>query len=123
MNYSLIGAPEWVHLRNKFELFKSQALPQAGFKSFHMDHEQNQWGHKLVTLSDSQGMTTVRWGSSNTTGGVPTVNSSVIVERDQKTVCYDAIWLDTKGIIIVDCAKVGNHALQNVFLYINVTTR
>lgn len=122
LNYSLIGAPEWVHLRNKFELFKSQKLPQSGFKSFHMDHDQNQWGHKLVTLSDFNNATTVRWGISNATG-IPTVNNSIIVENDPKTNCYDAIWLESKGLIIVDCAKVGNHALQNVFLYINVTSQ
>lgn len=51
LNYQLIGAPNFVHLRNKFELFKSQKISQPGLKSFHMDHEDNHWGHKLVTLS------------------------------------------------------------------------
>lgn len=38
LQYTLIGQPDFVSLRPKFELFKSQNIPQPGFKSFHMDH-------------------------------------------------------------------------------------
>lgn len=51
LNYTLVGAPNFVFLREKFRLFKSQNISQAGLKSYHMDHEGNQWGRKLVTVS------------------------------------------------------------------------
>jgi len=38
LNYQLIGNPDFVTLRNKFELYKRQNISQPGLKSFHMDH-------------------------------------------------------------------------------------
>lgn len=36
LNYQLIGQPDFVTLRNKFELYKRQNISQPGLKSFHM---------------------------------------------------------------------------------------
>jgi len=38
LNYQLFGQPDFVMLRNKFELYKRQNISQPGLKSFHMDH-------------------------------------------------------------------------------------
>ncbi len=64
LNYSLVGAPSFVHLRSKFHLHKSQNISQPGLKSEHMEHVDNHWGSKLVTLSVAANSTIIRWGNS-----------------------------------------------------------
>lgn len=51
LNYTLLGNPDFVNIRDKFKLFKTQNITQKGLKNFHMDHQDNHWGPKLVTLS------------------------------------------------------------------------
>ena len=38
-----------------------------------MDHEDNHWGPKLVTLSVAANSSIVRWGRSDTVDAIPTV--------------------------------------------------
>jgi hypothetical protein len=73
LNYTLLGNPDFVSIRDKFKLFKSQSLPQKGLKNFHMDHQDNHWGPKLVTLSIEGNSSIVRWGRSDTIDAIPTV--------------------------------------------------
>lgn len=88
-----------------------------------MDHEDNQWGKKLVTVSDAGNSTIVRWGITAAIDSVPTLDEHATVESDPNTVCFDAIWLRAAGLIMVDCVKKGNFALQNIFLYLNATSQ
>ncbi len=83
----------------------------------------NHWGSKLVTVSDAANSTIVRWGSSSVLDAIPTVNNTGTVESDPKILCFDAIWLNHTQLIIVDCVRQGNYALQNIFLYLNSTTQ
>lgn len=88
-----------------------------------MDHIDNYWGSKLVIVSDAGNSTIIRWGSSATLDAIPTVNNEATLESDPKTICFDAIWLNHSQTIMVDCVKQGNYALQNVFLYLNATSK
>ena len=51
LNYTLIAEPNFAQLRPKFYKEKSQNIPQPGLKNFHLDHINNYWGSKLVTVS------------------------------------------------------------------------
>jgi len=88
-----------------------------------MDHEDNHWGKKLVTVSEAANSTIVRWGISSSIDAIPTLDEHATVESDPKIVCFDAIWLRASGLILVDCVKKANFALQNVFLYLNATSQ
>jgi hypothetical protein len=59
-----VGAPDFVYMREKFKLFKATAKDQTGLKSYHLDHEENHWGKKLVTISEKGNQSIVRWGIS-----------------------------------------------------------
>lgn len=104
-------------------MFKSQNVTQPGLKSYHMDHSGNQWGSKLVTVSQVGNSTIIRWGISSAIDSVPTLDEKATVENDPNIICFDAVWLRASGIILVDCAKKGNFALQNIFLYLNATSQ
>ncbi len=75
LNYTLLGNPDWASLRPKFYKAKSQNISQPGLKSYHMDHLDNYWGPKLVTLSEAANSTIIRWGSSANLDAIPTVNN------------------------------------------------
>jgi hypothetical protein len=105
LNYSLIGAPNFVFMRDKFKLFKTQNTSQPGLKNYHLDHEGNQWGKKLVTVSEVGNSTIVRWGMTDSVSAIPTLTDSATVESDVKVHCFDAIWLRASQLIMVDCVK------------------
>lgn len=88
-----------------------------------MDHENNHWGKKLVTVSEAANSTIVWWGISSSIDSVPILDEHATVESDPKTTCFDAVWLRASGVILVDCVRQGNFALQNVFLYLNATSQ
>ena len=76
-----------------------------------MDHEDNHWGKKLVTISEAANSTIIRWGISDTIDAIPTINEQATVESDPNVQCYDAVWLRAAGIIMVDCMrKTGNYS-------------
>lgn len=75
----MIGAPSWVALRQKFYLAKRQNISQPGLKSYHMDHIDNHWGPKLVTVSDAANSTILRWGHSETSGAIPSLSFQATV--------------------------------------------
>lgn len=93
LNFTLVGAPDFVLLRDKFKLYKSQNITQKGFKNYHLDHEKNTWGKKLVTVSEVGNSTIIRWGITDSLVAVPTLTENVTLENDPKVICYDAIWL------------------------------
>jgi len=70
----LVGAPDFVQIREKFNLYKRQNISQAGLINFHMDHEENHWGKKLVTISAAGNSTIFRWGSSESLDAIPTLS-------------------------------------------------
>lgn len=43
--------------------------------------------------------------------------------NDPNVDCYDAVWFRNEGIILVDCAEKSSFGLQNVFLYLNSTSK
>ena len=88
-----------------------------------MDHEDNHWGKKLVTISEAANSTIVRWGTTDMMDSIPSLDNHATVESDPKITCFDAIWLRASGLIMVDCARVGNFALQNIFLYLNASSQ
>jgi hypothetical protein len=79
LNFSLIGNPDWATLRPKFYKAKSQNISQPGFKNYHLDHIDNRWGPKLVTVSDAANSTIIRWGSSDTLDAIPTLINQATV--------------------------------------------
>jgi len=44
-----------------------------------MDHIDNHWGPKLVTVSDAANSTIVRWGHSETSGAIPSLSFQATV--------------------------------------------
>lgn len=51
------------------------------------------------------------------------LDEMAVVESDPNIICLDAVWLRSAGVIMVDCVKKGNFALQNIFLYLNATSQ
>jgi hypothetical protein len=73
LRYELLNGPDFVYLRDKFKLTKTQDKPQPGFKSYHFDHEKNSWGTKLVTISEQNDSSIIRWGAAGANDTVPTL--------------------------------------------------
>lgn len=110
-------------LKDKIRLNKFTFKNQSGLRNYHLAHEGNSWGSTLVTLSVFGNDTTVRWGVSHAADEVPDLSYEAVVTNDPNVTCYDAVWFRNEGIILVDCAQKSSFGLQNVFLYLNSTSK
>jgi hypothetical protein len=46
------SAPDFVRLKQKTEVVRNFNKTQPGLKSYHLDHNGNEWGKNLITLSE-----------------------------------------------------------------------
>ena len=117
------SAPDFVRLKEKTVQVKTHDIEQVGLKSYHLDHRGNSWGRNLMTLSENNWVTKIRWGSATANETIPDLTEEVTVESEQNIYCYDALWLREEHIAIVDCAKKATFGLQNIFIYVNTTSQ
>lgn len=115
--------PDFVYLRAKTELYKSFDTQQPGLKSHHLEHNGNNWGRHLITLSEDNFVSKIRWGASIANETIPNLTETVTVESEKDVWCYDAVWLREEHIAIVDCARKSTFGLKNIFIYINTTSQ
>ena len=45
-----------------------------------------------------------------------------MVEDNEKTNCFDAVWIVNEKMIVVDCVKKTSDGLKNIFIYVNSTS-
>ena len=69
-----------MRLRNKTTLVKAHDVEQIGLKSYHLDHMGNRWGRNLMTLSENNWVTKIRWGSATANETIPDLTEEVTVE-------------------------------------------
>lgn len=55
-------APDYVYLTEKTEKIKTFEKLQVGLKSYHFEHKLNKWGNTLMTLTENNHVSKIRWG-------------------------------------------------------------
>lgn len=75
-------APDWIYLTGKTQEIKNFDKPQPGLKSYHFEHMGNRWGNTLMTISEVNHVTKIRWGvtSQNGSESIPELTEEVTVE-------------------------------------------
>ena len=121
------STPDFVYLTGKTEQIKKFDKQQSGLKSYHFEHLGNRWGTTLMTISEVNHVTKIRWGvattQNRTTETIPELTEEVTVESEAEIDCYDAIWARHAHIAIVDCSKRATFGRQNIFIFVNTTSQ
>ena len=124
LQYNLSSsAPDFVHFRDKFKLTHSTPYPQKGLTSYHLEHRGNEWGKELITLSEEDTMTKIRWGFTSANDTVPSLTEEVTVENEKDIRCFDALLFRAKHLALVDCMKKVTFGYKNIFMYVNITSQ
>lgn len=123
LNLTIPTKPSFVNIREKISKLKDFPRQQPGLRNYHLDHNGNNWGNTLVTLSTDGNNSVLRWGASPANSSViPDLENNVTVENDSKTNCYDAVWFRAEMVALVDCSTTTALGLVNYFYYVNTTS-
>lgn len=74
-------------------------------------------------LREANWTTEIKFGAAGANDTLPFTFSTVVVENNPNTFCYDAIWMRDLHLAIIDCArKTPFGAMENIFYYVNTTS-